>query len=551
MILDFNTIKGSILFYLLVIFLAIILLSFYFINQQENDAISINVAGRQRMLSQKLTKGILLYILTQDEKLLRDINYSKGLFLESLEALINGGNIQQDLNKNTYNKIPPASGNTLSILEEAKEEWSNFEKYSILVLNNPDNLESLQGMNNASINLLNKMDQVTYTLQKNSESKINIMLKIQVITLILAFIIAVRLLVYAYHKKVDEKLKYLTFHDQLTGLYNRAFFEEELKRLDTQRFLPISIIMGDVNGLKVTNDAFGHLAGDKLLQKVANTLRDVCRQEDIISRWGGDEFVILLPRTSLSEGQIIVERIKKKFSKLRADPIKPSIALGYATKVEKAVDILKVLQTAEERMYRNKMVESKSARSSIIFSLEKALLEKNYETKGHIKRVKTLSRNLGKAIGLPDNDLVDLALLAVLHDIGKVSLPDNVLLKPGPLTDDEWKVIKKHPEIGYRIALTSDELVPIAENILAHHERWDGKGYPRGLKGEEIPLLARLLAIVDAYDIMTHERPYKKAVSKEEAIKELKKGAGKQFDGKLVKEFIEKVLSINSKNLQR
>ncbi len=344
-------------------------------------------------------------------------------------------------------------------------------------------------------------------------------------------------------RKRHRKIEYLSFHDKLTGLYNRVYLEEELKRLDTERQLPISMIMGDVNGLKLVNDAFGHDLGDILLSKVAQILKSVCRSEDIIARWGGDEFVILLPKADSEVAADICKRITAVCRRHNKDPVKPNISLGYAVKDESSQDIFNVLKEAEDWMYRKKLMDSRSARSSIIASLENSLYERSHETTEHALRIGKLASQLGKAIGISESDMDDLALLAKLHDIGKISVPDEVLLKDGPLSSREWKTMKRHPESGYRIAVASDGLAHIADAILAHHEWWDGSGYPNGLKGEQIPIIARILAIADAYDVMTNGRPYKKAISNDQALKKIGECAGTQFDPGLV----EMLLKLKSK----
>lgn len=346
-------------------------------------------------------------------------------------------------------------------------------------------------------------------------------------------------------KQAEEQIRYLSFHDKVTRIYNRAYFEEELKRLDTERQLPLSIIIGDVNGLKLVNDTFGHQQGDVLLKKIACVLRNSCRKEDIIARWGGDEFAVLLPRTGNKAAAEVCQRIKKACSETEQSPIRPSIALGTATKEKPDQDIQEILKEAEDRMYRQKLFESKSVRSSIISSLKKILQEKTHETEEHALRVQEMALHLGQKLNLPDNQLDDLSLLAVLHDIGKVAIPNSILAKPGKLTPEEWETIQRHPEIGYRIAQSSPELTHIAEAILAHHEWWDGSGYPRGLKGEEIPLNSRIIAIADAYDVMTRGRPHKKTIKPQEAIEEIKRCAGSQFDPHLVNLFIELIPEAN------
>ncbi|MEA1974230.1 MAG: diguanylate cyclase [Bacillota bacterium] len=339
-------------------------------------------------------------------------------------------------------------------------------------------------------------------------------------------------------KKAERQLKYKTFHDELTGLYNRAYFNEELKRYNNKRQLPLSIIVGDVNGLKIANDSFGHKEGDRFLKRIAQILENSCRQEDLVARIAGDEFLILLPQSSKEEAEEIYARIKDTCQKSEEGPIKPSIAMGIATKKKITDDFEKVLKKAEDKMYQNKVYESKSVHNTIIDSLETMLRETTNETLEHSQRLEILAVALGKKLNLFGHELDVLASLANLHDLGKITISKDILQKPGPLTDSEWEEIKRHPEAGYKIANSSPKLKDIAEGILYHHEHWDGKGYPQGLIGEEIPLLARIIAIIDSYDVMTNSRPYKEAMSKKDALEEIKRCAGSQFDPNLSKEFI-------------
>jgi diguanylate cyclase (GGDEF)-like protein/PAS domain S-box-containing protein len=340
-------------------------------------------------------------------------------------------------------------------------------------------------------------------------------------------------------KKADEKIKLLSFHDYLTGIYNRAFFEEELHRLDTERQLPLTVVIGDVNGLKIINDAFGHEKGDELLIKIAKIFKESFRSEDIVARWGGDEFTVILPKINLKDTLKIISRINEKLKKESTKTLPLSVAFGLSTKEDSSQKIDELIKTAEDKMYRHKLIERQSAHSTIISSLEKALEERDYETEAHVKRIKNLAIKLGKELKLSEETLDELTLLAVLHDIGKISIADSIIFKPRSLTEEEWQVIKRHPEVGYRIATSSAELAPIAKGILCHHEWWNGKGYPKGLKGKNIPLISRIISIVDAYDAMTNNRPYRKALSTEKAIEELKRCAGTQFDPILVNKFIE------------
>ncbi len=338
-------------------------------------------------------------------------------------------------------------------------------------------------------------------------------------------------------REQEDQIIYISYHDSLTDLYNRTYLEEEIERLDVPRQMPLSLIMVDLNGLKLINDSYGHKKGDKLLQKTAQILEDSCREEEIVGRWGGDEFIIVLPETTQKNAQKISKRIKKKARKVEGD-IPISIAAGTGTKEKASEDIYKVLQKAENNMYDDKMTNSHSVKSNIVKTLLNTLGEKSDETEAHARRMEKLAILLGERLGLLQSQLSRLSLLAKLHDIGKTVIPEEILTKPEKLTEEEWEIIKEHPETGYRIASSTSEFAHISEEILTHHERWDGEGYPRGMSGEEIPLLARIIAIVDAYDVMTNGRPYKEAISKEKALKELKTEAGKQFDPKLVKEFL-------------
>ncbi len=339
-------------------------------------------------------------------------------------------------------------------------------------------------------------------------------------------------------KQTEEKIRYISFHDILTGLYNRAFLEEEMKRLDTKRQLPISVIMLDLNGLKLVNDTYGHQVGDELLKSAAGILNNSCRQEDVIARWGGDEFVILLPRTWKKEATIIGKRIRKKCREAKVRDVPVSIALGVSAKENSEKTIADTLKEAEDNMYKQKLSESRSTRSAVLNALLKTLATKSYETEEHTRRMQKASLIIGENLGLPDTELSRLTLLITLHDIGKINLSEELLTKKGPLTDPEWKVMKKHPETGYRIARATEEFSHVAEDILSHHEHWDGKGYPRGLKGEKIPLLARITAIADAFEVMLNGRPYKKEMSRAEIISEFKRCSGKQFDPELVELFL-------------
>lgn len=343
-------------------------------------------------------------------------------------------------------------------------------------------------------------------------------------------------------RKEDENL-YLSYHDVLTGLYNRRFYEEEIKRLNTERNLPISIIMGDVNGLKLANDAFGHSTGDLLLQKAALAIQSACRADDLVARWGGDEFIILLPRTGIEEAEEVVKRIKKTYFDVHVNAIRLSISFGWDTKTKTHEDILKVLKSAEDQMYKHKVVENEGLRGNTINTIINTLHEKNQREEQHSQRVSEICQKIGRALGFSSLEISKLKVVGLLHDIGKIAIEEGILNKPGKLTEDEWNVIRRHPDIGYRILSSSHEMSELADGILAHHERWDGTGYPKGLKGQEIPKVARIIALADSYDAMTSERPYRNALSEEQVLAEILNNAGTQFDPEITKIFIEQVLA--------
>lgn len=342
-------------------------------------------------------------------------------------------------------------------------------------------------------------------------------------------------------KKNHDEIKYLSFHDHLTGLYNRRFYEEELARLDTSRNWPLTIVMGDVNGLKLINDSFGHGTGDQLLIKTAATITNGCRADDIIARMGGDEFVMLFPKTDAFEASQLIKRIKTLLKKERVEGMEISISFGYETKTSSLDDIEEIIKKAEDAMYHNKLFEGPSIKGRVIDNIIDALNHKSSREEVHSRHVSLLCEKMGEILGLEELKIKELKAFGLLHDIGKIAISDKILNKPGKLTDNEWIEMKNHAEIGYRILSTNNDMTEIAEYVLAHHERWDGTGYPKGLRGQEIPLLSRICAIADAYDAMISERSYKSSLPVEVVLAELRNNAGTQFDPELVQVFIERL----------
>ena len=343
-------------------------------------------------------------------------------------------------------------------------------------------------------------------------------------------------------KVLENSLEYLSYNDQLTGLRNRRFYEEELKRIDVKENLPLTLILGDVNGLKLINDSFGHVVGDELISKVAEIIKKGCRAGDIAARLGGDEFIILLPKTDGDKADKIIKNINKLAQKEKIQNLDISISFGYETKYYEEEDCQEVFRKAEDYMYKRKLFESSCIRGKTVNTIINTLNEKNKREEQHSVRVSELCKSMGESLDLTERKIHELKTAGLLHDIGKIAIEEHILNKPGKLTDDEYKEIKRHPEIGYRILSTVNEMSEIAEYVLLHHEAWNGKGYPKGLKGEDIPIESRIIAIADAYDAMTSERSYRKPLSEDFAIGELRRNAGIQFDSELVKVFVEKVL---------
>lgn len=345
-------------------------------------------------------------------------------------------------------------------------------------------------------------------------------------------------------KKAEAEILCLSYRDQLTGLANRRFYEEKLKKTDCPENLPVTLVMVDLNGLKLTNDAFGHSYGDLLLMKASNILNAMCTGDDTAARIGGDEFVLILPKCSTARAESVIARINQAVSGEKINYIILSVSVGFAVKNDPAEDINDVFRKAEDNMYKRKLYESSSMRSKTIDLIMNTLYEKNNREMLHSTRVSEICEAIAEKMDFDKDDINQIRLAGLMHDIGKIGIDEQILNKPGKLTSIEWLEIHRHSEIGYRILSSVNEFSEIAEHVLAHHERWDGKGYPKELLGEEIPLKSRIIAIADSYDAMTSDRTYRNGLSKAEAVEEMKRCSGTQFDASIAKIFVEKVLGM-------
>lgn len=345
-------------------------------------------------------------------------------------------------------------------------------------------------------------------------------------------------------KVIEEKLKYAYYHDELSGLYNRKYINDNLSKIDNANKLPLSVILADINGLKIYNDAFGYSSGDYIIKMVAHALEEICVKIGVVARWSGDAFIVFLNNCGFMEAEKTVYKIKQRLLDVQIGNETVSVSFGIATKIDKEEPIVSVFKDAEDSLLKNKAYEESSVRSKTTNMILKTLHEKNKREEQHSIRVSKICECFAAALGFSEEDINKLRVIGLVHDIGKIGIDENILNKQGKLSSNESKEMKRHPEIGYRILSSTNETSELAFHVLSHHERLDGTGYPNGIKGENISLWTRILTIADSYDAITSTRTYRDGISKEEAARELLENAGTQFDEELVNIFIQKVMTI-------
>lgn len=340
-------------------------------------------------------------------------------------------------------------------------------------------------------------------------------------------------------KKAEEMMHYLNYHDQTTGLNNRHYYEMNISKYDCEENYPLTLIKIDINGMKLINDAFGYEMGDTLVKKVVGLIKPIVYNSDIFCRFGGSDFIILYTKVQKPYIDIIMAQINHMMTNETIQNIKVSVSSAYAMKNTIDEDLNSVLKKAEMRLSREKLIDTSSMLSRTIEIIMNSLYEKNSREMEHSKRVSYWCEKIAQRMNLDSHIVSKLRIAGLMHDIGKIGIPDSILDKPDRLTEEEFNLIRKHSEVGYRILSAANEFSEIADYILAHHERWDGMGYPKGLKGNDIPIYSRIISVADSFDAMTSDRAYRKAMTISQAKQEIIKFSNVQFDPNVVKIFLE------------
>jgi|GEM_PF-979417 len=385
-------------------------------------------------------------------------------------------------------------------------------------------------------------------------------------------------------REARDTLIKATVRDMLTGLYNHRYFHENLEREiehSKRNNNEMVVVIFDLDRFKSINDTLGHPVGDSILRQLANVITQNMRSTDIIARYGGDEFAAILPNTTLEEALDVSERLRGAVEShgfiantenendantvsIKNKVISATITIGIAVYPLHHTTKDGLLMAADIALCRAKHLSRNSVgaystsdagehqldpqelyqilhnpNTAAIKSLAAAVDAKDKYTCGHSERVATYAVEIARSMGFDSDNINLLKVAGMLHDLGKIGVPDNVLNKPGALSKEERASIQQHPSVGESILRRAPQLDALLPAILFHHERWDGTGYPNGLAGIEIPLIARIMAVADSFDAMTSDRPYRKAMTVEAAMLELKANAGTQFDPDIVDAFIE------------
>ena len=364
-------------------------------------------------------------------------------------------------------------------------------------------------------------------------------------------------------KEHSKELQKLANIDELTGLYNHRYFQEHLENTMSEadeKNTCVSLLFMDIDYFKNYNDINGHQAGDVVLKEVGYILKSNVRENDVVARYGGEEFAIILPNTSEEEATKIAERIRNKVEKtyFEGQENQPNanftVSVGIAVFPDKAKSELELVKCADDALYRAKFFHKNRVETyvSVLDELKRDLNEeenalvtsiktlisiinaKDKYTYSHVERVVIYSRLMAKKLGLSEEEKKQLIYGAYMHDIGKINIPNEILTKKMRLTKEEWEILKQHPKDGVEIIKSVNSLKDVVPLILYHHERYDGFGYPVGLKGKEIPYLARVLTVIDSFDAMTSSRPYNKRKTYDEGLVELERCSGTQFDPEIV-----------------
>jgi diguanylate cyclase (GGDEF)-like protein/putative nucleotidyltransferase with HDIG domain len=354
--------------------------------------------------------------------------------------------------------------------------------------------------------------------------------------------------------------------DPLTKLWNRRSLEDRLESELSRavRFgLPVTLLLMDVDNFKLFNDTYGHPTGDAVLKMIANTLKSCSREMDVVGRYGGDEFAAILPETDVRGATNAVRRIRSVMrgqSFLTAGNVRVplSLSIGVASFPVDASDMNELLFLADSALYEAKhagggtfclassIQDRGTTPEEATFDALRGLVisvdNKDSYTQKHSQDVARYAMLLARRMGSSDTLVRNLEIAGLLHDVGKIGIPDRILRKPGGLSQGEREVVQGHSSLGHMILKQLPHLTEVLKAVLHHHERYDGQGYPAGLKGEEIPYLARMLAVADAYSAMTSDRPYRLALTKEQAIAEIRANKGTQFDPEIAEAFIQHCL---------